>query len=682
MEEWVLPEFSHFVTTYLRDALLKNFKKSRVGRAFGPSGPLEFLASLRAKPFLVSKSTSAVRKDDEAVNNITPLSSSPAGVIASAILWFSNPLRPFFEDWCKMTKNHWLVNRMELWGNTEKTGITLSDYFDTFDLKSPLSKEEILKTGWDERSRDRRSKQKFPSSSGVKTGTLGRLAALEEPAGKVRVVAMVDIMTQWLLHPLHEALFELLRMIPTDGTHDQLKPIHRLLRRRPNGPFYSFDLSAATDRIPLSLQKALLSPILSSWGAEIWGTLLVGRPYVICHKDAGLHPESSREAQGVTLSGDLWSVTYGAGQPMGAYSSWAMLAFVHHAIVQWAALRAGVLSPGSGYWFQDYAVLGDDVVIGNSKVATEYQYLMGAIDVPIGDHKSVYSPRGLALEFAKRYFLHGKDASSAPIAEYWAAKGNLPAAAQLSKKYQLTLAQFLTVMGYGFRSKGSVTGRLVSLPQRLRNYVVTYYSPAGFGFKSLTHFFTLRGVGSSYKVTEAKVAALMRSFFEFEIKSLLSRIERLDPLVTEIKALVTVHRDREHYGAKPRGPDRQIVFRDLDYSHGWNITGHVVDSIKETVYREAFWDTLIKIRDLRNQIEELSLDTLDWGSFEKLLNTCREIDEELGLLPLPRDLYVRKGESSNIRLEFSWSKLWNRYSNHFRTTSGDAPAEKQELPNS
>jgi hypothetical protein len=198
----------------------------------------------------------------------------------------------------------------------------------------------------------------------------------------------------------------------------------------------------------------------------------------------------------------------------------------------------------------------------------------------------------------------------------------------------------------------------------------------------LTHFFTLRGVGSSYKVTEAKVAALMRSFFEFEIKSLLSRIERLDPLVTEIKALVTVHRDREHYGAKPRGPDRQIVFRDLDYSHGWNITGHVVDSIKETVYREAFWDTLIKIRDLRNQIEELSLDTLDWGSFEKLLNTCREIDEELGLLPLPRDLYVRKGESSNIRLEFSWSKLWNRYSNHFRTTSGDAPAEKQELPNS
>jgi hypothetical protein len=224
---------------------------------------------------------------------------------------------------------------------------------------------------------------------------------------------------------------------------------------------------------------------------------------------------------------------------------------------------------------------------------------------------------------------------------------------------------------------------LVSLPQRLRNYVVTYYSPAGFGFKSLQDFFTLRGVGSNYKVTDAKVAALVRSFFDVEIKSLLSRIERLDPLVTEIKALVTVHRDREHYGAKPRGPDRQIVFRDLIYHHGWNITGHVVDSIKETVYREAFWDTLIKIRDLRNQLEELSLDSLDWGSFEKLLSTCHEIDAELGLLPLPRDLYVRKSESSNIRLEFSWSKVWNRYSTHFRTTSGSAPTEEtqEEQPN-
>lgn len=35
-------------------------------------------------------------------------------------------------------------------------------------------------------------------------------------------------------------------------------------------------------------------------------------------------------------------VRYSVGQPMGALSSWAMLAMVHHAIVQFSAFRAGV----------------------------------------------------------------------------------------------------------------------------------------------------------------------------------------------------------------------------------------------------------------------------------------------------------------------------------------------------
>lgn len=674
MQEWVLPEFSQFVVTHLRNQLLRNFKRSRVAKAFGPSGPLEFLGSLKAKPFLISKSSSSIRKAELSANMISPISTSPAGVLASAVLWYNNPLRPFLESWAKLTKNHWILNRLDLWGNREKHGLEVSDNFDVRDLRSPLSLEEILRTKWDQKTLELQRKSKFPTTAGLDSGTLGRLAALDEPAGKVRVVAMVDCFTQWLFHPLHEALFEFLRLVPTDGTFDQLKPIYRLLRRRPNGPFYSFDLSAATDRIPLALQKALLSPILTSWGAEVWGTLLVGRPYVICHKDAGSTPGASRVAQDKILSGDLWSVSYASGQPMGAYSSWAMLAFVHHAIVQWAALRAGLLSPGSGRWFLDYAVLGDDVVIANHLVAKEYESLMKAIDCPIGDHKSLISLRGLALEFAKRYFLRGKDHSAAPIAEYWAAKGNLPAAAQLSRKYQLTLAQFLTVMGYGYRSKGSVTGRLVSLPQRLRNYVVTYYSPAGFGFTNLRDFFTLRGVGSHYKVSEAKVAALVQSFFSKEIEKLLKRLDKLDPLVKEIKTLVTVARDREHYGAVPRGPDRITVFRDLEYTLGWNISGQAIDSIKETVYREAFWDTIIKIRDLRTKLEELSLESLDWETFEKLLDLVREAEDEIGSLPLPKNLYNRSPERGNVRLEFNWSQIWGDYSKHFRTTSVDSPS--------
>jgi hypothetical protein len=257
------------------------------------------------------------------------------------------------------------------------------------------------------------------------------------------------------------------------------------------------------------------------------------------------------------------------------------------------------------------------------------------------------------------------------VAEYWAAKGNLPASLQLATKYGLTLSQYLTVMGYGYKSKGSLTARLVSLPKRLRNYVVSYYSPAGPGFKGLKEFFALRSVNSSYKINEVKTAALVQSFFKTEIENLIKKIDALDPLIKEIKTLVTVARDREHYGTKPRGPDRQIIFRDLDYnldSHGWTVVGSVVDSIKETVYREAFWDSIIRVRDLRNQLEELNIASLDWEQFESLLEICREVDTELGSLPLPRDLYARRAEMPNLKLEFNWTKLWERYSTHFRTT--------------
>jgi len=57
---------------------------------------------------------------------------------------------------------------------------------------------------------------------------LGKLGLKHEAAGKVRVFAMVDAWTNWLLKPLHSMLFDHLRGIPQDGTFDQLKPIRRL----------------------------------------------------------------------------------------------------------------------------------------------------------------------------------------------------------------------------------------------------------------------------------------------------------------------------------------------------------------------------------------------------------------------------------------------------------------------
>lgn len=89
---------------------------------------------------------------------------------------------------------------------------------------------------------------------------LGKLGLKQEAAGKIRVFAMVDAWTQWLLYPLHKVIFMILEGIKMDGTFDQLAPLDFLLKSK---SLYSLDLTAATDRIPVALQKRLLAEMLS-----------------------------------------------------------------------------------------------------------------------------------------------------------------------------------------------------------------------------------------------------------------------------------------------------------------------------------------------------------------------------------------------------------------------------------
>jgi len=69
--------------------------------------------------------------------------------------------------------------------------------------------------------------------SGVKRGEFGvhglaKLGFKVEAAGKIRVFAMVDAFTQWVMKPIHDCIFSILRQIPMDGTFDQTRPVERL----------------------------------------------------------------------------------------------------------------------------------------------------------------------------------------------------------------------------------------------------------------------------------------------------------------------------------------------------------------------------------------------------------------------------------------------------------------------
>lgn len=87
---------------------------------------------------------------------------------------------------------------------------------------------------------------------------LSKLSLKEEAAGKVRVFAILDSWTQSALTGLHKSLAHILKNIQQDGTFDQSKPLYNLMEKKLDN-LYSFDLSAATDRLPIVLQTHILS---------------------------------------------------------------------------------------------------------------------------------------------------------------------------------------------------------------------------------------------------------------------------------------------------------------------------------------------------------------------------------------------------------------------------------------
>jgi hypothetical protein len=363
---------------------------------------------------------------------------------------------------------------------------------------------------------------------------------------------------------------------------------------------------------------------------------------------------------------ELGFVQYATGQPMGALSSWAMLAFLHHAIVQWSAFKAGVLTPNKP-WYEGYAVLGDDVVIARDCVAKQYAGIMKALDVGIGDHKSLISTTGKALEFAKRTFLNGVNVSMVPFAEFVVGRLSLAGLLELVRKYSLTFGQMLSVLGYGYRAKASASKRLFSLPKRLRNYIVTFYGPGGPGYTGLKGWLPLKSVTSLYKTSMTRVHGLCRLFFESEVKLILEYLDSYSELIALAKKLGTVYRDREHYGTTPRDPSRQSEHGGIEAT----TPSEVVDSLNETVYREAFLDVVITARDLRTKLEEVLIDpvsSLDWESLENLWTQFREIETEFAALPFPRNIQTRVSEGKPPTSESKMLKRWYRYSSTFRAT--------------
>jgi len=293
----------------------------------------------------------------------------------------------------------------------------------------------------------------------------GRLSIKLEPAGKVRVFAIVDYWTQCALKPLHDWLMDILGGIPTDGAFDQHRPVKRLLRMtesKKDVTFYSFDLSAATDRFPVELQRALLEVMFGYTFAYWWQELLVGRAYKA--------PLKSVPGKGPIM------MKYSVGQPMGALSSWATFSLSHHVLVQLAASRAG----HTGF-FQLYALLGDDLVIADEAVAKQYQALCAVFGVEIGLAKSMIS-KNRSLEFAKVVYFAGEPVLAFPWTLWSVSQSSLSACIAAVQRVSFSgvttsIANIALAFGARWKASQRTGARWESIPTRLRALLVILQHP-------------------------------------------------------------------------------------------------------------------------------------------------------------------------------------------------------------
>jgi len=211
-----------------------------------------------------------------------------------------------------------------------------------------------------------------------------KLGFSSEGGGKTRIFAMGDYWTQFSLKPIHKVLMSILRNLETDGTYDQESAFQRILTNSKGKETFCFDLSGASDRIPIKVQSIMMSSLFGPRISEDWTEILVNRQF---HTPKG-------------------NVSWKVGQPLGFLSSWGAFALWHHIFIEYCASKEGMRS------FRDYQVLGDDVAIWNRKVAIRYQDGLGELGIPINLSKSVTGCSSHSqIEFAKRHAIGGEEVS-------------------------------------------------------------------------------------------------------------------------------------------------------------------------------------------------------------------------------------------------------------------------------
>jgi hypothetical protein len=253
----------------------------------------------------------------------------------------------------------------------------------------------------------------------------GRISVLQQGGLRARVIAVPVAAAQVAFRPLHEDLNKILRFIPQDCTHDQMSGVTWASDELRKGRVvHAVDLSSATDNFPLGFQTAVLEYLEYPYVEEF--------------------TEFCRLEFGQTSGGN--TIRYTKGQPMGLYGSFALFALSHHVLLKRIESRFRVNDT--------YRILGDDIVISDDRVYSEYLRAMEFLGVPISYHKCLSSD--MLTEFAGKLI---DPQGSIPFVK----------APVNSTKGLINLDQFLNYCRVSRTTKGAIT----SVPKKFRKFAMS-----------------------------------------------------------------------------------------------------------------------------------------------------------------------------------------------------------------
>lgn len=146
---------------------------------------------------------------------------------------------------------------------------------------------------------------------------------------------------------------------------------------------------------------------------------------------------------------------------------------------------------------------------------------MGAMGVKVGIHKSLISPTGSSLEFAKRYYYKKVDCSAIPLKEVYAGTISVSATVELMRKYERTIAQILAFNHFGYKALSRIPTSFTKMSGRMRAIILSSLIPRTLTVSNLSEFLSKTSLFKSKEVPNTLTQSVTDSFVSLIQKSLI-----------------------------------------------------------------------------------------------------------------------------------------------------------------